>query len=484
MNEIRPVMIIDDDERALRSTSILLRTNGFSSNIPISDPSTVMEQIRLKKPAVILLDLHMPKLSGLSLLEEIKQNFPSIVVIIITGDDQIKIAVKCTKLGAHDYFVKPIDQDRLIHVIKKSFENTELRNELFLIKKHIFDDEIATNKAFLPILTNNNKMKYLFKYIEAISKSRRPVLIRGETGVGKELFAKAIHDVSHKSSSNYVPVNIAGLDEVSFSDTLFGHKKGAFTGATIKRDGLLKKANNGSIFLDEIGDLSNDSQIKLLRLLQESNYYPLGSDQLEDSTARVIAATHQCLEKLIEEKLFRSDLYYRLQIHTITIPPLRERRDDIPLLVSYFIQKFCLELNRDVPIVPKSFFIAIENHPFIGNVRELETLLYDSILNSPEDKLDIDYINHYLNHRITIPLHQKNHEDNNVGNISNTDNEEPTSSYSLNQLPTLKEVTEQLIDDALRKTNNNQKEAAKILGITRQALNKRLTRRVASSRSS
>jgi len=188
MDEVCPIMIIDDDKRALRSTSTLLRTNGFSLIISISNPSTVLTQIRLKKPAVILLDLHMPKLSGLSLLQDIKKNFPSIVVIIITGDDQIKIAVKCTKLGAHDYFVKPVDQNRLIHVIKKSFENKELHDELFYIKKHMFNDEASYSKVFLPIITNNNKMKYLFKYIEAISRSQRPVLILGETGVGKELF--------------------------------------------------------------------------------------------------------------------------------------------------------------------------------------------------------------------------------------------------------------------------------------------------------
>ena len=469
MDEVRPIMIIDDDERALRSTSTLLRTNGFSLIISISNPSTVLTQIRLKKPAVILLDLHMPKLSGLSLLQDIKKNFPSIVVIIITGDDQIKIAVKCTKLGAHDYFVKPVDQNRLIHVIKKSFENKELHDELFYIKKHMFNDEASYSKVFLPIITNNNKMKYLFKYIEAISRSQRPVLILGETGVGKELFAQAIHDVSQKSSNSYVTINIAGLDEITFSDTLFGHKKGAFTGAIKSRDGLIKKANNGSIFLDEIGDLSNDSQIKLLRLLQENHYYPLGSDQLENCSARIIAATHQDLEKLIQEKIFRSDLYYRLQIHTIKIPPLRERRDDIPLLVSYFIKKFCAELDREIPVVPTSFFTAIENHPFSGNVRELETLLYDSILNSPEDKLDMDFISHHLNHRTTTHVSSLREE------------LEPASNYTLNQLPTIKKLTEQLIDDALIKTNNNQKEAAKILGITRQALNKRLTRRVDSS---
>jgi len=215
--------------------------------------------------------------------------------------------------------------------------------------------------------------------------------------------------------------------------------------------------------------LSNDSQIKLLRLLQENHYYPLGSDQLENCSARIIAATHQDLEKLIQEKIFRSDLYYRLQIHTISIPPLRERRDDIPLLVSYFIKKFCAELDREIPVVPTSFFTAIENHPFSGNVRELETLLYDSILNSPEDKLDMDFISHHLNHRTTTHVSSLREE------------LEPASNYTLNQLPTIKKLTEQLIDDALIKTNNNQKEAAKILGITRQALNKRLTRRVDSS---
>lgn len=461
--KLAKLMIIDDDVQSLRSMSTLLRTQGFTDLIMIEDPTSTMAEVAAHQPEIILLDLHMPDLSGESLLVTIKQEYPEIVVIIITGDDQIQMAVKCTRLGAYDYFVKPIDQDRLIHVLNKALEDKQLNEELFSIQRHLLSDSRPSHKAFEPILTNNANMKQLFKYIEAISMSMRSVLILGETGTGKELFAKAIHDVSG-NKGKFVAVNIAGFDEVTLSDSLFGHRKGAFTGAQDSRKGLISKAQSGSLFLDEIGDLNPQSQIKILRLLQENNYYPLGSDSLETSTARIITATHQDLEALIAEGEFRRDLFFRLQVHTIKIPPLRERRDDIPLLVDHFLKKACEELKRPFVKVPLKIFELFDQCSFLGNIRELEMLIYDALIHTQGDVLELEHLSEHIE---TESL-QKDMSDFESNNDHFT---------SLEELPTIKKLTENLIDEALKRTQNNQKKASTILGISRQALNKRLLRR-------
>jgi len=284
----------------------------------------------------------------------------------------------------------------------------------------------------------------------------------GETGTGKELFAQAVYEVSNKKGK-MVSVNIAGLDDTAFSDTLFGHRKGAFTGASNSREGLIKQAGKGAIFLDEIGDLDHQSQIKLLRLIQENNYYPLGSDTLEENHARIITATHHELNKLITEGNFRQDLFYRLQIHTIRIPPLRERKEDIPLLCEYFLIKACNELNLPKIEIPSSLHEFLSQYDFPGNIRELEMLIYDSVTQTKGSILNVDH----LKQQITI----KNASVKELDDYSDLE-----ITPELKKLPTIKEFNASLIKEALRRTNNNQSEAAKILGLTRQALNKRLTR--------
>lgn len=464
------LIIIDDELRSLKSMSTLLRVRGFPKPILINNAMEAMKEIAQQKPHAILLDLHMPNLNGQSLLATIKQEYPDIIVIVITADDQLEMAVKCIQLGAYDYFVKPIDQERLIHSLKKAIDEKDLNNELCQIQKHLLSSAQPNHNAFSSILTKSNNMMLLFKYIEAISKSNRPVLILGETGTGKELFAKAVHDVS-ENTGKFVAVNVAGLDDSAFSDSLFGHEKGAFTGANNKREGLIQKAQNGSLFLDEIGDLDQKSQIKLLRLLQENTYYPLGSDKLVKSTARIITATHQPLETLISKGKFRRDLFFRLQLHTIQIPPLCDRKEDIPLLTEYFLQKACEELGRNTLTIPSKTYDLFDQYRFLGNVRELEILIYDAVVHTQGDVLDVDNI-----FRNIDGAQQLN-------NLSENTGMELDCISSLNPLPTIKKMTESLIDEALRRSQDNQKKASTMLGISRQALNKRLLRRSEESSS-
>lgn len=456
------ILIVDDKEEVLRSFKLMLRTLITQSSITtLSDPEKVIPAIEANKPDVVLLDLNMPKISGTELLQIIKETHPDIIVIIITANDDLQQAVKCTRLGAYDYFVKPVDHERLSNIINKVLESKSISEELISIQKHMLENNQVDGKAFSKILTSNSIMKNLFKYIEAISNSNRQVLILGETGTGKELFAEAVHKISSQKTGELISVNVAGLDDSTFSDTLFGHRKGAYTGAISNREGLLKKAQGGTIFLDEIGDLEIKSQVKLLRLLQEKSYYPLGSDTLEYSDARIVTATHRNLEELIAEGTFRRDLYYRLQIHTIKIPPLRDRKEDIPLLTKFFVEKASAELSCPLPKVTNDLLKVLKDHPFPGNVRELEIMLYDAVAQTTGDTIELE---HLLAKLSSTPVIPPTHSDN--------------SRWSnIEELPTIKDATEQLIEEVLKRTQNNQKDAAKILGLTRQALYKRLSRK-------
>jgi DNA-binding NtrC family response regulator len=296
--------------------------------------------------------------------------------------------------------------------------------------------------------------------MEAIANSPRPVSITGETGVGKELVAKAVHTLS-KRKGDFVPVNVAGLDDHVFADTLFGHKKGAFTDAREARSGLIERAAGGTLFLDEIGDLSTTSQVKLLRLLQEGEFFPLGSDVAKRSDARIVVATNQDLDALQSSGQFRKDLYYRLCDHQIHIPPLRGRREDLAVLVEHFLEKASKTLDKKKPTPPVELITLLSTYHFPGNIRELESMIFDAVSSHASGKLSMDSFKAHLS------------------KVSVTDApDSPLEKGALisfsHQLPTLKQIEQLLIDEALKRANDNQSIAALSLGISRQALNKRL----------
>ena len=260
-----PVLLVDDEVQALDSFEIALRSANMNNFIRCQDSREVKSIVGRKEMEVILLDLRMPHVSGEELLPMLTSDFPEVPVIVITGADDVETAVKCMRSGASDYMVKPVEKSRLIAGVKRAIELRELQRENELLKAHVLSDKLNHPEAFSEIVTNSNSMRSIFQYIEAIAASPQPALITGETGVGKELVAKAIHTLSNREGA-FVAVNVAGLDENVFADTLFGHKKGAFTGADQARSGLAEEASSGTLFLDEIGDLSATSQVKLLRL--------------------------------------------------------------------------------------------------------------------------------------------------------------------------------------------------------------------------
>jgi DNA-binding NtrC family response regulator len=384
-------------------------------------------------------------------------------VIIITGANDVETAVNCMKHGAFDYMVKPVEKSRLAVGVKRASDLRELQRENRLLKAHVLSDKLAYPEAFAEIVTCSTSMRSIFQYVEAIAASPRPVLITGETGVGKELVAKAVHALSNRKGA-FTPVNVAGLDDNVFSDTLFGHGKGAFTDAREARSGLVEKASGGTLFLDEIGDLNTTSQVKLLRLLQDGEFFPLGADVAKRSDARIMVATNQDLDALQSSGKFRKDLYYRLCDHHINIPPLRNRREDLPVLVEHFLAIASKTLGKKKPTPPVELITLLSTYHFPGNVRELEAMVYDAVSRHKSGKLSLEVFKaHITNKYPGISTDTKDLQHDEHALISFSD-----------QLPTLKQIEQLLIDEAMQRSNGNQAIAALSLGISRQALNKRL----------
>ncbi|MDH3974236.1 MAG: sigma-54 dependent transcriptional regulator [Deltaproteobacteria bacterium] len=461
-----PILLVDDEEDILHAYKQALRKAFSHEIITFTKGRKLLHFLENNEAAVVVLDLFMPSISGLTLLKEIAVKFPLLPVIVMTGTGEVDTAVECMKEGAFDYLTKPADRNRLVSSIKKAIEMEELRSQVSSLKEYLLSDNLEHEEAFKSIITRSKKIRSIFQYIEATAPSPQPILITGETGTGKELFAGAIHEVSSLRGA-FVAVNVAGLDDNMFSDTLFGHAKGAYSGAEQSRNGLVEKAAEGTLFLDEIGDLSESSQVKLLRLLQESSYYPLGSDNQKISNARVVVSTNRDLSKMVSQGLFRKDLYYRLNSHKIYIPPLRERTGDTPLLVKHFIKKSSFILKKKKPTPPNELFDLLSAYHFPGNVRELEGMVFDAVTRHKTGILST------RSFRDSIKLET---EKNQV--IHSTVNDHTRVRLEVSgRLLTLKEAEELLISKAMEKANNNQRLASEMLGITRQALNKRLIRK-------
>ncbi|MCH8126304.1 sigma-54-dependent Fis family transcriptional regulator [candidate division KSB1 bacterium] len=461
-----PVLLVDDEQQFLLSAEMALNANGVTNVLQSYNSLEVMSILSEQEISVILLDITMPHKTGDELLKEIHQEFPNISVIMVTAVNEVETAVECMKNGAIDYLLKPVDETRLVTTLKRAIEFTEVREENLKLKEYLLSDRLDSPDAFSDIITDSENMRSIFQYVEAIGSTSLPVLITGDTGVGKELIARAIHRISGRNGE-FVPINVAGVDDNLFSDTLFGHKKGGFTGADRDRKGLIEQASNGTLFLDEIGDLSFESQVKLLRLLQEGKYYPIGSDISKLTNARFVIATNADIDSMQKQGKFRKDLFYRLQAHHINVPILRERKNDIPLLVDHFIAKAAKELGKKQPTPPKELAILLRNYPFPGNIRELEGMIYDAISQHKSGILSMDSFREKI--KLSLPDFELVQE-NEVG--FEDDNQIKFSEL----LPTLKGVEKMLIQEALGRANGNQSIAAEMLGLTRRALNNRLSR--------
>jgi DNA-binding NtrC family response regulator len=463
----KPILFVDDEKHFLLSLELTMSSNGLTNIETCSDSRKVMGLLAEREYSLVVLDMNMPHASGSMLLTQIMDKHPGTRVIIITAVNEVEKAVECMKKGAYDYVLKPADDTRLVAAIRRGLELEEMRSENEMLKESLLRYDIVHPEVFDQIITHSHAVQHLFKYIEAIGATNLPILITGETGTGKELFAAAIHKASGRQGE-LVAVNVAGVDDTLFSDTLFGHRKGAFTGADADRKGLIERAVNGTLFLDEIGDLSIESQVKLLRLLQDGQYYPIGSDVARLSNARIIVATHRDIRSMQANEQFRQDLYYRLKSHHITIPPLRERKSDIPYLVNHFVGKAAAELGKKKPTVPKQMFTLLSNYHFPGNVRELQGMIFEAVGLHTSGILSLESI------RKQLAEAQK--PDTNVDAASETAGAEQMMLFP-GRFPTLREAEEAVIQEALKRAEQNQSIAAELLGMTRRALNNRLRRK-------
>ncbi|RII28438.1 MAG: two-component system response regulator [Geobacter sp.] len=456
------ILLVDDEPAWLKSLSLTLRScAGLTNIVTCQESREVMSILDRGGIGLVLLDLTMPHLSGEELLRQIGERHPEITTIVVSGLNQLETAVRCMRLGAYDYFIKTDEEDRIVGGVLRAVRMVEIQHEFQEMSSRLVSGELRRPEAFSAIVTGDRGMLAVFSYIEAVATSPQPLLITGESGVGKELIAHAAHTLS-SCRGKLVAVNVAGLDDTIFADTLFGHVRGAYTGAETVRRGMVEEAADGTLFLDEIGDLSIPSQVKLLRLLQEGEYFPLGTDQPKRIKARVIVATHRNLSAKEAAGEFRRDLYYRLRTHKVHVPPLRERKSDIPLLLNHFLAEAARTLGKKKPSPPKGLAQFLATYRFPGNVRELKAMVYDAVSVHRDGLLSMD--------SFAAAVEQGRTEGGPAAAAPSRQN--PFAGFA--ELPTFSEAAGFLVMEAMERASGNQTLAARLLGISQPALNKRL----------
>jgi len=457
------ILVVEDERYVRESLTVYLDDIGFRV-LSAENGQIGLEQFRSQHPDIVMTDLRMPVMDGFALVEAIAAESEFTPIVVVSGVGEVNEAVRAMRLGAWDYLSKPImNFEELQIMLERSLERARTKYELERLRRHLSDGTLGNESAFSSIITLSPRMRAIFLYLESVAPSRQPVLITGETGTGKELIARAAHTLSGLDGP-FVAINLAGLDDSMFSDTLFGHLRGAFTGADSVREGLIRQASGGTLFLDEIGDLTAGSQVKLLRLLQEGEYLPLGADKELKSNVRIVAATHADLKLKMEQGTFRPDLYYRLCSHCVELPPLRDRPEDIPLLTAHFLEKASALLGKMTPNTPPELNCYLSAYRFPGNIRELEAIIHDAVARSGSRILSLESIVAAIGGDLrsnVLPDPATNHC--------------PVCPFA-EKFPTLKGAEDLLVAEALRLADNNQRLAATYLGITRQALNKRLSR--------
>jgi DNA-binding NtrC family response regulator len=376
------LVVIDDEANAAAALETLLRDDGYEV-ARANDARSGLELVDRFEPDLVLTDLRMPGMDGLELLARIKQTRPNTMVLLMTAFGTVKTAVKAMKLGAEDYLGKPIDVEELEVLLEKTLEKKRLLDEACVLRARL-----DQKYKFENLVGESPGMLHVFKTIRQVAPSSASVLLLGESGTGKELFAQAIHQNSLRKGKPFIRVACAALPETLLESELFGHEKGSFTGALYTRAGRFEAADGGTLFLDEIGDISPAVQVKLLRFLEEKEFERVGGNRTFKVDVRIVVATHRDLEKKIEDGSFREDLYYRLNVIELHIPPLRERDGDIPLLAHHFLRKFAQANGKDVHGISDEVLALLLRHPWPGNVRELENAMERAVVLTDEAVLN------------------------------------------------------------------------------------------------
>ena len=374
------ILVIDDDQAVLNYLLVsLTQANRFEVEA-LSDSTQALALIASGQFDLILLDMDMPETSGWEILQSVRQNHPEIEVVILTGVEDVSLAVESMKMGAYDYLCKPVDNNRLILTLERALERSQLRGEISQLRDQVKLEGLRHKETFKNILTQNKNFLRVLQKVEQIAESENNVLIWGESGTGKELVARAIHQISRRRDKNFIAVNAGVFASELFASEFFGHEKGAFTGAVSTKPGFFEEANGGSLFLDEIGELELPIQAKLLRVLQEGEYFRLGSTERRGADVRIIASTNKDLAAEIEKGRFRRDLYYRLNISSIFLPPLRERKGDVELLAYYFLERRAKLNSKKIEFISEEVLSVLEMYDYPGNIRELENILAGAVV--------------------------------------------------------------------------------------------------------
>lgn len=452
MMERKSRIIVVDDEPGMREfLEIMLTKEGYSVTTAGSGEEA-LSHIKNDEYDLCITDIQMHGINGIEVLRNVNEISPGTMVIMITAFASHETAIEAMKLGAYDYITKPFKIDEIKLVISKALERKDLLFENTRLKK-----ELGDKFGFDNMVGNSSAMQKLFELINKVSELNVNVLITGESGTGKELVARAIHYTGSRKNGTFVPVNCGAIPENLIESELFGYKKGAFTGAEFNRKGLFTEAHGGTIFLDEIGDLPVHLQVKLLRILEEKSVRPLGSTEPIPIDVRVISATNKQLDKAVSEGSFREDLYYRLNVINLHIPPLRERKDDIHALALHFIKKYAAEMQKPIDSLSSETVEVLEKYSFPGNVRELENIIARCVALENTNMI----------RRETLP-----HLDTNSEGI-----EFPgVFDYSEGLDGVIEDVERRMIESALDKTRNNKTEAARLLGISLRSLRYRLSK--------
>jgi DNA-binding NtrC family response regulator len=456
MTKVASILAVDDEADFVDSLSSILTKHEYSVDTSCSGYEA-LQMLSIRPYDLVLLDLTMPLISGIDTLKRIQRIDPGLPVIILTGDSRVGTVVDAMKLGAYDFFPKPLDWERLEIAIKIALITKELRGEVSRLK-----GQLKSKYSFKQIIGNSKSMQDVFRSLERVVEANVTVSIRGESGTGKELLARSIHFNGLRKQKPFVAVNCAAIPESLLESELFGHEKGAFTGAIARRAGKFEQADGGTLFLDEIGDMPHSTQVKILRVLQERQFQRVGGTETVEVDVRVISATNKNLEEEMKKGNFREDLYYRINVYPIFVPPLRKRREDIPALAAFFLGKYNKEYRRKVKAILPQTLDYLMNYEWPGNVRELENVLERSFLHASDGVLASEHL------PITVTSFK---EDLNSGD--SFINLKKVVSLT-RQITPLKDLEKEVLQQAIKLTNYNMSNAALELGIGRTTLYRKL----------
>jgi len=443
MNQYSPekILVVDDEVNMLALFKKVLGKEGYQVEA-VSSGEGALKQLEKQWFDLVISDLKMPGLDGLELLKKVKEANPTLPFIVLTAYGTVDSAVAAMKEGAYDYLTKPINNDEIKMVVKKALDLHRLTREVEQLR-----DRVEVDSDFKQIIGRGRKMRSLFRLIKLVSNSNTTILIKGESGTGKELIARAIHYNSPRRDKPFVAIDCGALPETLLESELFGYMRGSFTGATHNKKGLFEEAHGGTLLLDEIGDTTLAFQSKLMRVLQEGEIRPVGSNKSIKVDVRVIAATNKDLMEAVEKKTFREDLYYRLAVVPVVIPPLRERKEDILLLVDHFIKKYCEQNGLELKKISPQIMKVLIDYPWRGNVRELENVIERAVLMSPGPEI-----------RMEALFLEKTAEEESVDSLRQVTH-------------TATEIVErEKIAIAMKKARGNRTQAARLLGISRATL--------------